>query len=112
MDSLVYAHMFDWFDESMKNKTVYVPDSAVENYEYILGDVEIYDFVPLSERPKGDVGDVNNNGKIDILDVVDLQTFLTQKRPSTGLNPDINGDGQVNVFDFILLKQMILNSDK
>lgn len=111
LDCLGYVFLFDWIDESIKNKTVYVPDGTIENYEYALGDVDIYNFVPISEKPKGEIGDVNNNGKIEVLDVLDLQKYLSNKRSSTGLELDINEDDIVDVFDLIALKRMLMDSN-
>lgn len=111
-DSYWYASLFFSGHHDLTLKTVYVPDNTVENYEYALGDTGFHNFVSLSERPKGNVGDINNNGKIDIMDVVDLQKFLIRKRSVTGLNADINEDGQINVIDFVILKRMVLSPDK
>lgn len=107
LDCAEYIFMFETIDHI----TIYVPDDTVENYEYALGDVEIYNFAPLSEKPKGEIGDVNNNGKIEVLDVFNLQRYLSNKRSSTGLELDINGDNIINVFDLIALKRMLMDSN-
>lgn len=107
LDCVAYIFMFETIDHI----TIYVPDDTVENYEYALGDVEQYNFVPLSKKPKGEIGDVNSNGKIEVLDAVNLQRYLSNKRSSIGLELDINEDNIVDVFDLIALKRMMIDSN-
>ncbi|MDE5557166.1 MAG: dockerin type I repeat-containing protein [Ruminococcus sp.] len=63
----------------------------------------------------GDVlkGDVNLDGKVDVLDTVTAQKYLHQdKKLKFGVENyiamDVHGDGIPNIYDFVTLKQMLL----
>lgn len=63
----------------------------------------------------GDVlkGDVNLDGKVDVLDAVTAQKYLHQdKKLKFGVENyiamDVHGDGIPNIYDFVTLKQMLL----
>jgi hypothetical protein len=62
-------------------------------------------------------GDVNNDDRVDILDLLMIVDHITGKAPLTGANfiaadvaPWPNGDGQVNVLDLAQLQSIILNN--
>ncbi len=44
-------------------------------------------------------GDINSDGKVDILDLVAVTTYFNGSEPKA----DLNGDGIVNIFDLIIL---------
>lgn len=57
-------------------------------------------------------GDVNNDGIIDVSDVVFLQKYLIKSYDEIKIdseNSDLNFDGKVNVFDAIILKRMVFS---
>lgn len=62
---------------------------------------------------KGDkpaiIGDVNNDGEVNILDYIALQKYIMN--PSAGIelkNSDLNGDGRVNTSDLFILRRTII----
>lgn len=58
------------------------------------------------------IGDVNNDGKISIVDAVLLQNHLLNRVPLTVNRThaaDINQDGTIDVFDMILMKKLLLS---
>ena len=68
-----------------------------------LGDEETYKQYMLR-------GDVNNNGSVDITDVVELVNIILN---SQGENPraDVNNDGNVDISDVVKLVNIILNHE-
>ncbi len=55
-------------------------------------------------------GDVNNDGGIDVADIVTYQRYLLKKEALPAPeNADINGDGETDVFDMISLRKLVLS---
>ena len=52
-------------------------------------------------------GDLNDDGNINILDVVSLINLVLDNNYSS--NADINGDSNLNILDIVLLVNFILN---
>ncbi len=66
-----------------------------------------------SSEPAGNavLGDVDNSGKLDILDIVMLHQYLHgNSKLHNWENGDICQDGKINIFDFIALKKLLLHS--
>ncbi len=62
-------------------------------------------------EPTEIVGDVNNDGKFDISDIVAMQKYLTNQGTLTAaVNGDVVKDGKLNVFDLIAMKRMFTGS--
>lgn len=62
---------------------------------------------------KGDkpaiIGDVNNDGEVNILDYIALQKYIMNPSASIELkNSDLNGDGRVNTSDLFILRRTII----
>ena len=55
-------------------------------------------------------GDINNDGNIDVLDVVMLVGHILNSDASELESGDINGDGSINVLDVVALVSMILRN--
>ena len=55
------------------------------------------------------IGDINNDGEINIVDVVLLVSFILEN--SINENADINQDDFINVVDVVLLVDIILNQE-
>ena len=57
------------------------------------------------------MGDLNNDGGVDILDVVRMVALILNNDGSVYENivADFNNDNEVNIMDVILLVQVILN---
>ena len=51
-------------------------------------------------------GDLNNDGSLDILDLVALANLILDDE--FDLNGDMNGDGQLNILDIVSLVNTIL----
>ncbi len=56
------------------------------------------------------LGDINNDGNIDVLDVVMLVGHILNPDTSELESGDINGDGSINVLDVVALVSMILRN--
>ncbi len=73
-----------------------------------IADIGAYEFIKV---PAGILGDVNNDGKIDISDVIlDLRIALGLDDPKPC--SDINGDSIVDISDVILTLRMALGLDE
>lgn len=57
------------------------------------------------------MGDVDENGKLNMIDIIALQKYILNIRflgADAKANADINLDGRINVFDLVLLKKLVL----
>ena len=85
--------------ENTANATLYVPKGSKASYSSATG---WQDFLTIKEYPDGDV---NQDGEIDVIDVVDIARFVVGT-PSTAFEEflaDLDGSGAVNVADAIVL---------
>ena len=104
-----------WASEKTKTITengkyvVYVKDALgnVSNREIVVYEIETYI-----------KADINNDGKIDVTDLIILKRHIIAPNGSnwvlTGIKllaADINGDGKVDVTDLYQLKRKVLNKD-
>lgn len=115
------------FDNYVNNGTVvYVTFKVKENVElgmtpitiivdgqetYNL-DLENVDFVSVGGSVNIDskvCGDVDNDGDINLKDVVVLKRYLSENDSETinTINADINNDGQINLKDVVVLKRYL-----
>ena len=65
----------------------------------------------MPDKTENIIGDIDQNGKIEVLDLVLLQKYLHNQQNFSQqqfLNADINQDNIVNIYDFVLLKKLIL----
>ncbi|MDE6657183.1 MAG: dockerin type I repeat-containing protein [Oscillospiraceae bacterium] len=63
------------------------------------------------DNPENLIGDVDQNGKVEVLDLVLLQKYLHNKEiinQQQFINADISQDNIVNIYDFVLLKKLLL----
>ncbi len=56
------------------------------------------------------VGDINEDGSVNVSDAIILQKFLIKKASTLGGNADLTNDGKINVFDFVALKRILLST--
>ena len=58
------------------------------------------------------MGDVNNDGEVDVLDVLTLVNFIVGKTSSVSEKAaDMNGDGDVDVLDVLTLVNKIIGKN-
>jgi len=79
------------------------------------GWVDFIELPPLAPPPEHTLGDVNDDGLINILDIVLLVNFILQINTPTEnefLAADYNEDGNLNVQDIILIVNVILGTSK
>lgn len=55
------------------------------------------------------IGDVNDDGKVDIIDIVVLVAYLNESNASPNKYCDINNDGVVNIEDVTVLSNILLH---
>ncbi len=79
------------------------------NYAASAGDIKSDSWVfEITPHPLDSTGDVNNDGTVDIRDLVRLEKILSgAETPDT--TPDVNGDGEVNADDTVFLKKVLLS---
>lgn len=65
-------------------------------------------FIPLDNLT---YGDVNNDGNINIADIVSLQNYLFGN-DSVGYEADTNRDGKIDIFDMVILRKQIIENNK
>lgn len=67
--------------------------------------------ITTETKPTEISGDIDNDGKVEIADIVLLKKYLvnesdfTEKQQSAA---DLNKDGKINIFDFIILKNILV----
>ncbi len=79
--------------------------------EYPYGNVENLTFRSRDLKPSFAMGDVNNDGEVNVSDVMLVVDHILSKMPSSFHRKyaDMNGDGTVNVTDAILIVEVILH---
>lgn len=65
----------------------------------------------VPEEPEYVKGDVNNDGYIDMIDVVQLQDAVTEESEVVLDVCDINGDGFVDMIDVVQLQDMVTEAE-
>lgn len=82
---------------------VTIPEDAVKGYiDCIPTEIETFSFTTASICL-----DLNDDGKVDILDLLWMASKIGQADNSDAMRADVNCDGQVNVLDLMLLSQNI-----
>ena len=62
----------------------------------------------INAQDANSVGDVNDDGVVDILDLTYVAShFGESSDPTQTPNPDVNGDGIVNILDLVIVANMI-----
>lgn len=68
-------------------------------------------FVNSADDSKVLLGDVNDDGKIDILDYIQLQKYiLNPENVINKTNSDLNGDSKINTADLFALRKICMNN--
>lgn len=88
-----------WFNE--KKETDWLINSSPESLNAYIKAISV------SSTSQGTVGDINNDGKINIIDYLALKKYIAGlwlgKTPDMAIW-DLNGDEKINIFDMIKLK--------
>ncbi|MCR5643690.1 MAG: leucine-rich repeat domain-containing protein [Prevotella sp.] len=95
------AHTSFYFD--FTNATLYVPEGTKAKYQTANAWKKFANIIEYSSRVPGDL---NDDGEVDVTDVVELiDMVLAGSNDPSG---DINGDGDVDVTDVVELIDMVL----
>lgn len=86
------------------NATLYVPEGLVDTYRSTADWSSFRNIVEMSIKQY----DVNNDGSVDISDVVALVNAILSSS-TTDNSFDVNGDGSVDISDVVSLVNTILN---
>ena len=86
------------------NATLYVPKGLVDTYKSTADWSSFSNIVEMSNNQY----DVNNDGSVDISDVVALVNAILSSS-TTDNSFDVNGDGSVDISDVVSLVNTILN---
>jgi hypothetical protein len=84
------------------NATLYVPRGTKSLYQSTADWNSISNIVEIFNPY-----DVNNDGSVDISDVVSLVNFILDSS-TTNSSYDVNGDGNIDISDVVALVNMIL----
>ena len=93
-----------WPRPAQTGATLYVPKVALEAYRTAKHWEDFPAIVPIE-----DVGDVNNDGFINISDAIALVNHLSVDGPVNEPLADVNLDGEINISDAIALISKLLN---
>ncbi len=106
------SNVLEMGDHSTKSQTV-TPDSIIspfsESLAFAVGNIDILSGKLIGGAPRPTApaacnknGDINNDGKVNIVDFSIMLFFWNQRNPQ---NPcaDINKDGVMNIFDFSIM---------
>ena len=91
--------------------SLYRENPLIETDEYPNGDVNIY-FTQTNNVDSVMYGDVNNDGIINVLDVVAIVNHILGNNQLEGdslIAADYNDDGIINVLDVVTITQLILS---
>ena len=92
------------FNTPFNTAVLYVPKASVEAYSTAVEWKRFKTIVPIE-----DVGDVNDDGFINISDAIALVNHLSVDGPVNGPLADMNLDGEINISDVIALINKLLN---
>ena len=76
-------------------------------------DSNIVNFKVITQETSFQVGDCNNDGELNTMDIILLQKWLLtgNVQLANWQSADLNQDGILNIFDFCLLKQMLIHNN-
>ena len=85
--------------------------NEITDYYGIAPDMGAYEYIENCEEWFGELGDVNGNGEINILDIVQISYYILEvSTPNFVCAADFNEDGQVNILDLVQIANYILEN--
>ena len=103
--------------KSFTLQTEIMSDERLENYGLLWDDTKeasdhfpvVADFDLSFNEDCNSVGDINNDGNINVVDVVIVVDYIINSTDVELECADINNDGDINVADVVQLVSLILN---
>lgn len=97
-------------DFSYQGITTTPGDTPVETKNISVYDAGVKVFGNEPADKPAFAGDINGDGKINILDYLKLKQYLSSSKVSINVkNSDMNGDGKVDTSDYTLLRKYLLD---
>jgi len=102
--------IFNWLapDTDIGDIDFYLASLATNHDHSTSGDHTYTQVITLSYN-EGIIGDLNNDGNIDIIDIVSLVNIILDNNATYNVLADLNQDGINNIVDVVLLVNLILN---
>ena len=98
-------YAFDSHDSYTGNATLYVLESALDNYKTTVPWSSFGTILAIKDDPTYITGDSNGNGEVEIGDVTSVLTLMATPE-ATGYNnkaADANGNGVIEIGDVITI---------
>lgn len=105
--------IYDQTFSNCTNATLYVPNGCVDVYKSANYWKEFGQILE-SGKDAGAIYDVNGDGRVDIVDVTNIISYISGQTPD-GFDitaADINSDGKVNIADVVSLINIILDKNE
>lgn len=114
-DKASWLYFCPWYMNYLTSEQNNPVDNLIEIYnsDYCITLDELPDLksYPMASEEESIKGDVNSDGKVNVIDVLTLKKYLfnisvftsNQKKAA-----DISGDGTINIFDLVMLKNQII----
>ena len=99
------------YDKELNQGYVYFYRTDGSMWRYCFETKKYQEVLPNDAAPEILKGDVNQDGKLDVTDIVLLQKWLhgiSDKKLTNSGAGDMTGDGVLDVFDLSLLKRAVL----
>jgi hypothetical protein len=102
-------------ENTYENAALCVPQESIDAYKNAEGWKKFFKCVAIGTIPGGDqlLGDVNNDGIVDVQDVVLLIEYVLNGHAEAfnADNADMNADGHIDVTDVVALIDKVLNGN-
>ena len=100
-------------DMKLTGCEVSIPDNGyydTEQYRYLNSDGTLSNQVAITLKASASAGDVNNDGEVNVTDVVAIANYVMGDTPGTFVeaNADVNNDGEVNIGDVVKLANIVM----
>ena len=98
-------------DTSSDAGVSYTRQGSTGDWTPIAGNLMLRIFLDMGEMPECNLGDVNADGVINVLDIVSVVSFIMvtdTPTDSEACASDMNGDGVINVLDIVAIVGVIM----